>query len=313
MENRENNIVKKFGIFIHHMLLELTSRRMRCQRHLAYMNWEMHTDWVKSCGLESLVCGFGLATDRCEHSWSMAVELHPNNLNREEGRSWVSYGNLPFTPTKHAQLPTPPACFGTKHPSHYFSAKSPPPTNTVVDVSLCPPVSCHTLSDPNPSPLTAPHFIQKRSVVSWLLAVGQTTLALQSRQWSQPHGWVQWWWWQLLLVTSNHPSSPCAVCCLTGDTSWVTSGSTLMGTSVFGPFLWDYCPYCPSHCSLIGKPSWSLQTAYHRSCHSSCYLDPYRCGYYVALKCQDLTAQWPTGTEYSIELSQSVLWEMNLI
>lgn len=36
------------------------------------------------------------------------------------------------------------------------------------------------------------------------------------------------------------------------------------------------------------------------------HLDPYRCGYHVALKCQDLTAQWPTGTESSTELSQPV-------
>ena len=46
----------------------------------------MHTNWVKSCGLESPVCAFGLVTDCCKHSWLIEVEFHPD-LNGEDGRS----------------------------------------------------------------------------------------------------------------------------------------------------------------------------------------------------------------------------------
>lgn len=73
------------------------------------------------------------------------------------------------------------ALLRTKHLSHYFCAKS-LPTNSMVDVSLCPPMSYHTSNDSNPSPLKASHFIQKGSVITWILAVGQTTLALHSNE-----------------------------------------------------------------------------------------------------------------------------------
>ena len=158
----------------------------------------------------------------------------------------------------------------------------------MVDVLLCPQgLTTCVLHTPQVTLIPALHFIRKGGFIISLLAVGQATLALHSK-WSHPHGCIQWWWWKLLSVTSNHTSSSCAACCLTGK--------TLMGDQWQHPS--GYVCLWPipvrllsilSHLLLPDWASWSLQTAYHCSYW---HVDPYRYGYYAALKCQDLTVQW---------------------
>jgi len=126
MENRENNIVRMFTIFTHHVFLELTDQEEWDIKTFSTWTEKLHTNWVKA------VCLWICFRDGL--LWTQLVDRGAAPSQQLERGGWPilsRYGNLPFTPIESMHSSPPPSVFSmlmallrTKHLPHYFSARS---------------------------------------------------------------------------------------------------------------------------------------------------------------------------------------------